>query len=171
MCDAPWCEFRSIATTTQCEVQILTRRCRSALGIPPADKSELREFLEILDPDEEGWAPYEPFVAICALKLHAKDDGDEGDPESEAHRAEVDEAFRLFAGAGVGVGASDSSSADDTATLTLAHLKRVAMTLKQDVDEALLRDMILEANGGAGVGRGVSRAEFDQVMRRAGAWK
>ena len=99
------------------------------------------------------------------------DDGDEGDPESEAHRAEVDEAFRLFAGAGVG--ASDSSSADDTATatLTLAHLKRVAMTLKQDVDEALLRDMILEANGGAGVGRGVSRAEFDQVMRRAGAWK
>ena len=170
MCDAPWCEFRSIATTTQCEVQILTRRCRSALGIPPADKSELREFLEILDPDEEGWAPYEPFVAICALKLHAKDDGDERDPESEAHRAEVDEAFRLFAGAGVG--ASDSSSADDTtATLTLAHLKRVAMTLKQDVDEALLRDMILEANGGAGVGRGVSRAEFDQVMRRAGTWK
>lgn len=45
------------------------------------------------------------------------------------------------------------------------------MTLKQDVDEALLRDMILEANGGAGIGRGVTRAEFEEVMRRAGAWK
>ena len=124
-------------------------------------------------------------MAICALKLHAKEDfdGDEGGPESEAHRAEVDEAFRLFAGLGAGGapasdgsgggggGADDAAAAAATTTLTLAHLKRVAMTLKQDVDEALLRDMILEANGGAGVGRGVSRAEFDQVMRRAGAWK
>lgn len=137
----------------------LTRN--SALGIPPT-KAELREFLEILDPDEEGYASYEPFVAICALKLHAKDDGDEG-PESDAHRKEVDEAFALFASGG---------GEETPMTLTLAHLKRVAMTLKQDdVDEALLRDMILEANGGAGVGRGVSRAEFDEVMRQAGAWK
>ncbi|EMR69807.1 putative ef-hand superfamily ca2+-modulated protein [Eutypa lata UCREL1] len=137
------------------------RRAMVALGIPPT-KAELREFLEILDPDEEGYASYEPFVAICALKLHAKDDGDEG-PESDAHRKEVDEAFALFASGG---------GEETPMTLTLAHLKRVAMTLKQDdVDEALLRDMILEANGGAGVGRGVSRAEFDEVMRRAGAWK
>ena len=108
-------------------------------------------------------------MAICALKLHARDDGDYDDPESDAHRAEVDEAFRLFTGSAGDAAATATSSS--TPTLTLAHLKRVAMTLKQDVDEALLRDMILEANGGAGVGRGVSRAEFDEVMRRAGAWK
>lgn len=116
-----------------------------------------------MDPDEEGHATYEPFLAICALKLHARDDGGP-DP------AEVDEAFRLFAGAGTGTGTGVGAE-EDTPTLTLAHLKRIAMTLKQDVDEALLRDMILEANGGAGVGRGVSRSEFEEVMRRAGAWR
>lgn len=111
-----------------------------------------------MDPEEEGHATYEPFLAICALKLHARADG--SGPDS----AEVDEAFRLFTGT-----SNDYNDAGEM--LTLAHLKRVAMTLKQDVDEALLRDMILEANGGAGVGRGVSKGEFEEVMRRAGAWK
>jgi Ca2+-binding EF-hand superfamily protein len=145
----------------------------SALGLPPS-KPELKEFLSILDPDDEGHATYEPFLAICALKLHAREE-DEGGPDS----AEVDEAFRLFAGAGnvkagagAGVGAGSSAGGGEgDGVLTLAHLKRIAMTLKQDVDEALLRDMILEANGGAGVGRGVSKSEFEEVMRRAGAWK
>ncbi|GAP89158.1 putative ef-hand superfamily Ca2+-modulated protein [Rosellinia necatrix] len=130
------------------------KRAMVALGLTPS-KPELKEFLSIMDPEDEGHAAYEPFLAICALKLHARDDDGGPDP------AEVDEAFRLFAG-------GDDGGAD---TLTLAHLKRVAMALKQDVDEALLRDMVLEANGGAGVGRGVSRAEFEEVMRRAGAWK
>lgn len=131
----------------------------------PPTRPELKEFREILDPEEEGYASYEPFLAICALKLHAKEDGFEG-PESEAHRQEVDEAFRLFASAG-------AAGVDGSAppVLTLAHLKRVAMTLKQDVDEALLKDMILEANSGGGVGKGVRRDEFEEVMRRAGAWK
>lgn len=102
-------------------------------------------------------------MAICALKLHARDDDDD---DEEAHAAEVDEAFRLFTGA-----AGDGDGTTAAGTLTLAHLKRVAMTLQQDVDEALLRDMILEANGGAGVGKGVGRAEFEDVMRRAGVWK
>lgn len=93
-------------------------------------------------------------MAICALKVHASRDA--GGPGAD----EVDEAFKLFTG-------SDGTDAP----LTLAHLKRVAMTLKQDVDEQLLKDMILEANGGAGVGKGVGRAEFEDVMRRAGAWK
>ncbi|KAI1214906.1 calmodulin [Annulohypoxylon truncatum] len=131
------------------------RRAMVALGLAPT-KPELKEFVEILDPDDEGYASYEPFVAICALKLHARSGGG-GGPDAD----EVDEAFRLFTG---GNGGED-------AKLTLAHLKRVAMTLKQDVDEALLKDMILEANGGAGVGKGVGRAEFEEVMRRAGAWK
>ncbi|KAI0194004.1 ef-hand superfamily Ca2+-modulated protein [Xylaria flabelliformis] len=134
------------------------RRAMVALGLPPT-KPELKEFLSIMDPDDDGHATYEPFLAICALKLHARADGD--GPDS----AEVDEAFRLFTGAGSSAGGGDAE------LLTLAHLKRIAMTLKQDVDEAVLRDMILEANGGAGIGRGVTRAEFEEVMRRAGAWK
>ncbi|KAI0397255.1 EF-hand [Xylariaceae sp. FL0594] len=146
------------------------RRAMVALGLPPSSKAELKEFLSIMDPDDEGHATYEPFLAICALKLHARDDGGGPDP------AEVDEAFRLFATGGAGSGNSSLSidvqgGGGGDAVLTLAHLKRVAMALKQDVDEDLLRDMILEANGGAGVGRGVSRAEFEDVMRRAGVWK
>jgi hydroxyacylglutathione hydrolase len=39
------------------------------------------------------------------------------------------------------------------------------------VDEQLLKDMILEANGGAGVSVGVGRDEFDLLMRRAGVWR
>ncbi|KAI1096896.1 calmodulin [Rostrohypoxylon terebratum] len=132
------------------------KRAMVALGLPPT-KPELKEFLEILDPDDEGYASYEPFLAICALKRHAR-------ASSGPDADEVDEAFRLFTGGSGGVGGEEGK-------LTLAHLKRVAMTLRQDVDEALLRDMILEANGGAGVGKGVGRAEFEEVMRRAGAWK
>ncbi|KAI1284531.1 hypothetical protein F5Y07DRAFT_6444 [Xylaria sp. FL0933] len=146
------------------------RRAMVALGLPPS-KPELKEFLSIMDPDDEGHATYEPFLAICALKLHARDDAGDG-PDA----AEVDEAFRLFTGAGSssssgGGSGSGLGGGDGDEILTLAHLKRIAMTLKQDVDEALLRDMILEANGGAGVGRGVSRSEFEEVMRRAGVWK
>jgi hypothetical protein len=144
-------------------IRQLTLITPSALGLPPS-KPELKEFLSILDPDDEGHATYEPFLAICALKLHARDEGEGPDP------AEVDEAFQLFTG-GAGGSGGGGFIGGDADVLTLAHLKRIAMTLKQDVDEALLRDMILEANGGAGVGRGVSRAEFEEVMRRAGAWK
>ncbi|KAI3323073.1 EF-hand [Xylariaceae sp. AK1471] len=140
------------------------KRAMVALGLPPS-KPELEEFLSIMDPDDEGHATYEPFLAICALKMHARDE--EGGPDS----AEVDEAFRLFAGAGNVKGGGGGGGGDGDSMLTLAHLKRIAMTLKQDVDEAVLRDMILEANGGAGVGRGVSKSEFEEVMRRAGAWK
>lgn len=50
----------------------------------------------------------------------------------------------------------------------MSTLKRVAAVLKEDVDEKVLRDMILEANGGKGVRVGVGRAEFGEVMRRAG---
>lgn len=52
-------------------------------------------------------------------------------------------------------------------------LRRVAKELKMDGEagEAVLKDMILEANGGAGVGVGVGREEFEGVMRRAGIFK
>ncbi|PHH71603.1 hypothetical protein CDD80_5122 [Ophiocordyceps camponoti-rufipedis] len=125
----------------------------TALGIPPSSPAELTEFISILDPTSDGYATFEPFFAICALKLHARaDDGD------EAHRAHVDEAYRLF-----------TNGADGP--ITLAHLRRVAAVLKEEVDEEVLKDMILEANGGAGVARGVDVDEFDEVMRCAGVWR
>lgn len=139
----------------------------SALGIPPANKAELADFASILDPENEGFASFEPFVAVCALKLHARDD------DAESHQRELDEAFRLFTAAGTGLPplSSAAAAAATEPRITMAHLRRVAALLKEDVPEDVLRDMILEANGGAGVSRGVARDEFDSVMRRAGVWK
>jgi hypothetical protein len=92
-------------------------------------------------------------VGICALKLHAQS------RNSESHNEEVTEAWRLFTQGG------------GEEKITLATLKGVARVLKEDVDENVLRDMILEANGGAGLGRGVERSEFESVLRRAGVWR
>ncbi|PHH74400.1 hypothetical protein CDD82_4954 [Ophiocordyceps australis] len=124
-----------------------------ALGIPPSSPAELTEFISILDASSEGFATYEPFFAICALKMHAR--SDDGDDERAAR---VDEAYRLFTNGSDG-------------PITLAHLRRVSALLKEDVDEELLKDMILEANGGAGLAHGVEVSEFDDVMRRAGVWR
>jgi Ca2+-binding EF-hand superfamily protein len=123
----------------------------SALDVPPTPE-ELAEFISILDPDDEGFAIYSSFVAICALKLHNRT------RTSDSHNQEVEEAFKLFTSAG-------------EERISLATLKRVARALKEDVDEDVLRDMILEANGGAGVGKGVEKDEFEAVLRRAGVWR
>ncbi|KAJ3501956.1 hypothetical protein NM208_g16829 [Fusarium decemcellulare] len=123
-----------------------------ALGVPPSSSAELKEFVSILDPDSDGYATFEPFFAICALKFHTREH------DSDAHRAEVEEAFRLFTNGQEG-------------PITLGHLRRVAAVLKEDVDEEVLKDMILEANGGVGVARGVGVDEFDGVMKSAGVWR
>ncbi|KAK3403576.1 hypothetical protein B0T20DRAFT_503849 [Sordaria brevicollis] len=153
------------------------RRAMIALGIPPKSNAELREFTSILDPEDEGFATYPSFLAICAIKLSSRD------RTSEAHMREVDEAFALFVGRSVEeieqLYAEENDEEEDyqgqqenKPVITLAHLKRVAAVLKEEsVTEELLRDMILEANGGAGVGKGVRREEFDGVMRRAGVWR
>ncbi|KAJ4388726.1 hypothetical protein N0V93_006185 [Gnomoniopsis smithogilvyi] len=134
------------------------RRAMIALDIPPQDKNELAEFTSILDPDDEGYAHFPSFVAICALKLHARDQG------SNVHTREVSDAFGLFTG-------TDAEGEPQSSVITMAHLRRVAAVLKEEVDDDLLKDMILEANGGAGVGRGVKKNEFENVMRRAGVWR
>lgn len=123
-----------------------------ALDIPP-EKDELKEFISILDPEEEGFAVYSSFVAICALKFHSRG------RTSDSHAREVDEAFKLF------------TNGTGETRITLETLKKVAKQLREDPEEELLRDMILEANGGAGVGRGVEKDEFERILRRAGVWR
>lgn len=53
----------------------------------------------------------------------------------------------------------------------MATLKRVAKALKEEINEEVLKDMILEANGGVGVKQGVNKDEFEGIMRRAGVWR
>lgn len=100
---------------------------------------------------------YEHFVAVAALKLQSQDEG--------AREEEVKEAFRLFLGAPKGVDIDGGGR-----RITLSVLKRVARELKLEgeVREEVLRDMILEANSGGGVEKGVGVEEFGEVMRRAG---
>ena len=73
--------------------------------------------------------------------------------------SEVDDAFDLF------------TRGQRNDVITIDTLKRVARDLKEDVGDDLLMDMILEANGGTGVGKGVSKEEFEEVMRKAGVWR
>ena len=105
-----------------------------------------------MDPEATGYVAYAHFVAIAALMLHSRSE--------ESQREEVEAAFRLFTG-----------GANGGERITMGTLRRVARDLKEDVGEQLLKDMILEANGGAGVTRGVGLDEFEGVMKRAGVFK
>jgi hydroxyacylglutathione hydrolase len=121
-----------------------------AQGIPPQNAHELSSFIDILDPDSAGYVTYENFVAVCALKINARSD------ESKAE--EVGTAYKLFTKGSEG-------------PITIAHLRRVARELKEDVSDEMLRNMILEANGGAGLTRGVAVGDFESVMVRAGVFQ
>lgn len=114
-----------------------------------------------------------------------------GGGEEVERRGEVDVAFELFlregggrgggqrdfgegggvGGRGEGYGGGDGGEGEGEEKITIETLRRVAKVLKEDVDEGVLRDMILEANGGAGVRKGVGRGEFEGVMRRCGMLK
>jgi hypothetical protein len=52
----------------------------------------------------------------------------------------------------------------------MAHLRRVARELKEEVSDDVLRSMIIEANGNEGVGKGVGIEDFENVMKRAGVF-
>lgn len=71
---------------------------------------------------------------------------------------EVAAAYRLFTRGAEG------------GPITMAHLRRVARELREEVSEDMLRNMILEANGGAGISKGVGVEDFEAVMRRAGVF-
>lgn len=125
------------------------RRCLIALNTPPNSASEMSEILEAVDPEESGFVTYPHFVAIAALKLHARHE----DPEQQSE--EVNAAFTLF-------------TRGEGDFITLAHLRRVARELREEVPDKMLRDMIREAtSGGDPV---VGREDFESVMRRAGVF-
>ncbi|KAK3166813.1 hypothetical protein OEA41_009938 [Lepraria neglecta] len=128
------------------------RRALTALGVPPSSSSELQDLLDAADPEDTGSIEYKHFVAVAVLKL--------GNRSEESVQREVEDAFRLFTDMGGGDG-----------KITMGCLKRVARELKEDVPEQVLRDMLLEANGGSGVGRGVGIKDFEGVMRRAGVFR
>ncbi|KAI4224818.1 MAG: hypothetical protein L6R36_004380 [Xanthoria steineri] len=136
-----------------------------ALGLK-CPKREVNELLDAADPDASGSIPYTAFLAVAALKLKSVSSGDNDEGQRQA---EIEEAFQLFLGEGKGVRKEEEDEGGEV--ITMQTLKRVAKVLKEDVDEKVLRDMILEANGGAGVRKGVGREEFGEVMRRAGVLK
>ena len=90
-------------------------------------------------------------MAIAALKLHNRSE--------ESRKDEVETAFRLF------------TRGSGQAKITMGMLKRIARELKEDVSDQVLKDMILEANGGSGVNSGVALQDFEGVMRRAGVFR
>ena len=128
------------------------RRSLTALGVPPASASELQDLLDAADPDDAGTISYAHFVAVAALKLANR--------SGESQQKEVEDAFRLF----TKMGGEDGK-------ITMACLKKVAAALKEDVPDSVMKDMLLEANGGSGVGRGVGLKDFEGVMRRAGVFR
>ncbi|KAE8398367.1 hypothetical protein BDV37DRAFT_288572 [Aspergillus pseudonomiae] len=126
------------------------RKALVALGLAPADSRELHDILAAVDPTTTGYVLYEPFVSVAAAKLRSRDD--------DAMVAEVDAAYQLF-------------TRNTDGPITLGHLRRIARELKEDgLGDDLLRDMILEANGGAGIDAGVSLEQFHEVMTRAGVF-
>ena len=123
--------------------------------------------LSTIDPLNTGFVDFIPFLSYAAIALQNKDNAhDEGasdysDAEyaGETHAEEVSAAYKLFTHGAAG-------------PITLAHLRRVAKELREDVPDEVLRDMIVEANGGVKGKRGdvggVSLEDFEGVMRRAG---
>ncbi|PYH97963.1 EF-hand superfamily Ca2+-modulated protein [Aspergillus ellipticus CBS 707.79] len=126
------------------------RKALVALGLEPTTPTELHEIISAVDPTDTGYVPYEPFLAVAAAKLRSRSE--------EAMVVEVDSAYRLFTRGSGGV-------------ITLGHLRRIARELKEEgLGDELLKDMILEANGGAGVNAGVTLEQFHDVMQRAGVF-
>lgn len=118
------------------------------------------------------------------------------DDEASAKQTEIEEAFRLFTGGGPGPitvahlrrvarelhQLDDDDDDDDDGGGRVGQGGRKAVRAKKGkgkakagaaaakVDDEMLRRMILEANGNAGVARGVKLEDFKAVMVRAGVF-
>jgi Ca2+-binding EF-hand superfamily protein len=124
----------------------------SALGIS-VSPDEQQETLETLDPGDDGYVAYGPFLEFAALQLNALAE----DEDEERQQEELQAAYNMFTHNGPG-------------PITIAHLRRVAKTIREDVDDGTLKEMIMEANGKGKNGwrDGVDVEEFEKVLKRAG---
>jgi len=139
------------------------RRVLISLNLTP-DKSEMSSILSTIDPLNTGYVEFVPFLSYAAIAIHSKEQGsdeedDDDDFQGESNAEEVSAAYKLFTHGAAG-------------PITLGHLRRVAKELREDVPDEVLKDMIIEANGGVkgqekDVG-GVSLEDFESVMKRAG---
>ncbi|KAK5939078.1 hypothetical protein PMZ80_008381 [Knufia obscura] len=120
-----------------------------ALGIEPKSQADMDEYIEILDPEDEGYVTYAHFVELAAIQINNKSD--------ETRDEEVEKAFKLFTVGG-------------ERPITFGDLRRIAGLLNQDVGDDVLKAMIVEANGGKNVGSGVDMEQFREVMSRAGVF-
>lgn len=120
-----------------------------ALGIDPKSQQDMDEYIEILDPESEGYVTYAHFVELAAIQINSKTD--------ETRDDEVEKAFKLFTSGG-------------SRPITLQDLRRIAALLNQDVSDDVLKAMIVEANGENSVGSGVDMEHFREVMSRAGVF-
>ncbi|EZF35999.1 hypothetical protein H101_00474 [Trichophyton interdigitale H6] len=125
------------------------RRALIALGLAPTDNAELKSIISAVDPAGEGFVIYEHFLSVAALKLHNRSE--------DSISAEVEHAYSLFTHGTEG-------------PILMSHLRAVAKSLKEDVSEELMKDMIREANGGDGIQSGVTIEQFKDVMKRAGVF-
>lgn len=131
---------------------ILTSKVKvvmKALGIAPKSQKDMDEYIDILDPESDGYVTYAHFVELAAIQINNKSD--------ETKDEEVEAAFKLF-------------TSGTERPITFSDLRRVAGLLNQEVSDDVLRAMILEANGGNGIGRGVDMDQFREVMGRAGVF-
>lgn len=132
---------------------VATGKIRSvmrALGIEPKSQPDMDEYIDILDPESDGYVTYQHFVELAAIQINNKSD--------ETKDEEVQTAYKLFT-----LG-SDRS-------ITFQDLKRIAGLLNQDVSDDVLKAMILEANQGNEVKSGVSLDQFREVLTRAGVFQ
>lgn len=124
------------------------------MKLKPEQQAEIKE---LLDPDNKGYVEYERFLGYAAVYVF-HDPNRTNEAEDEKRRNEIQEAFALFTNGHSG-------------PINLRDLRRVAKTLKQDVSDDVLRDMLSEANGdrkNGGWQNGVTIEEFESVMTRAG---
>jgi len=145
------------------------RRCLDSLGLRPSS-SELPSVLSTVDPLNTGFVPFVPFFEYAALAIHNKADEDEDEGEYDDESGAEGQGGR---GASETLHAAYSLFTHGTSgPITMQHLRRVAKELREEVDDDLLRDMIVEANGAVkgnkGDPGGVGLEEFEAVMRRAG---
>ena len=166
------------------------RRALKSLNLPPPPSDffdedqrflswdnfkELAKTMADLDQDEggEGDATEVDRDVPNNAKGKGKGKAKETKPtRQEKERAEIDHAFALFTTPIPTSGKFQPDSKDDR-KITLADLKRVTRELRENVDEKVLKMMLLEANGGEGdkgVLGGVGREEFEIVMKRAGVF-